>query len=65
MTVKEAAYKWEMSVPNVFFYLDQGRVPGAKRQQQSTWFIPDNAQRPKTNKRGRKPIMRGQEMGNA
>lgn len=53
LTSKEIAQKWEISSRRVTTLCRDGRIGGAI-QKGGVWLIPDNVQKPKSMKRGRK-----------
>lgn len=61
LTSEEIAQKWNISSRRVTTLCKGGRISGAI-QKSGVWLIPDNAQKPKSMKRGRKSN-RGENSG--
>lgn len=54
LTTDEIAEKWGISVRRVTTLCKDNRIAGAVRKS-GVWLIPDDAKKPATMKRGRKP----------
>lgn len=54
LTSEEIAQKWNISSRRVTTLCKAGRIDGVL-QKGGVWLIPDNAQKPESMKRGRKP----------
>ncbi len=60
LTTSEISEKWNISTRRITTLCNEGRIKGAIIKG-NTWLIPDNAQKPECQKRGRKRAEKNNE----